>query len=145
MPDPQLTQRMRDYFNRQIAWFNQTLEELQQLEEAVDGSELEAYVARQRAHGQTTAALAQEFELLQREWACAANLSEEERIEVNALAAEAEKLSAVMSERFDAAAAAVDARLREVRDAIDELNRGRGAMRKYGGDDPDAGYFDREA
>ncbi len=136
---------MRDYFNRQIAWFNKMLEELDQLEDAADGPELEAYVARQRAHGETTAALAREFEILQREWAADEKISGEEREEIRALAAEVEELSAVMTQRFDAAAAAVDSRMRNVQDAIDELSRGRGAMRKYGGGEPESGYFDREA
>ncbi len=145
MPNPELTRRMRNYFQRQIAWFNQMLDELQQVEEAVDDSELEAYAARQQAHSQTMATLAREFELLQREWGSATDLSEDERAEIRALATEAEKLSVEMAKRCNNAAAALQDRLKELRVTIDELSRGRGMMRKYSADDPGADYFDREA
>ena len=147
MSDPELTRRLRGYFHRQINWFQVMLQDMKNLQERLDEADLDTILEKEAAHRREMTAFEEENRLLLRDWTQSTDLSGEERAEIQDLAAQAETLGREASKAYDAALAAVEEQLGEVRRSLGEVQQGRRTMRKYEAGEPDAGsdYLDRQA
>jgi len=146
MPNPQLTERMTDYFERQIAWFETLKRKLPDTERNWTDEEWSRLAEDEAADRRQTVQLEEEFYLLQREWNAAEDISEEEKAHVRKLAQEAKGLADELSGWFEEG----ERKAAEARDETsEELNRarkGRSMLNKYrGANGEGAEWIDRQA
>jgi Skp family chaperone for outer membrane proteins len=123
-------ERAREYFTRQIAWFEGVLEESAQFEPAIASGELDALETLQRRFDSEAAALQEELSALSAEWN-RAEVSDAAREEIGAMARRAESLSQEVQARFDAAAGLSREAGEKLSAAFGEMTRGKRAMGKY--------------
>lgn len=146
MTMPNIVQRVTSYLDRQIAWLEQALGELEHFERALDAPELDALAARQRAHEQELEHFVREQRGLLQEWQQAENVSEGDRTEVKALSERSRQLREQLARRFETAIAQLDTAKRKRMNSVQALQRGRGMLDKYRpGGDLDPGFIDRKA
>ncbi|MFO7776282.1 MAG: hypothetical protein R6W89_10825 [Candidatus Hydrogenedentota bacterium] len=148
MADPELTRRLRDYFNRQIQWLQIRLEEMENLRRRLDEHGLEPVLETEARRQRETAAFEEENRLLLREWTQSTALSSSERAEIQDLAAQSQALGEKLSKAYDTAAAELETQVAETRQALGEVLRGRRTLQKYGNSetssDPGSDFLDRQ-
>jgi len=148
MADPELTRRLRDYFNRQIPWLQTRVEEMRNLHARLNEQGLESVTETETRRQQEMAAFEEENRLLLREWSQSTAVSSSERAEIEALAERSQALREELSKAYATAAAEMETQLGEVRQSLGEVLRGRRTMQKYGNsetsNDPGSDFLDRQ-
>ena len=148
MADPELTRRLRDYFNRQIPWLQTRVEEMRNLRGRLDEYGLEPVLETEARRQREMAAFEEENRLLLREWSQSTAVSSSERAEIRELAARSQALGEELSKAYDTAAAEMETQLGETRQALGEVLRGRRTLQKYGNSetssDPGSDFLDRQ-
>lgn len=144
--------RMKDYFERQIGWFEKMLEDLATLEEDLDASMPDdasvpqEVVQRQEAHEKGMRALEDEFISLLHEWEVTESIGESARKEVRALAREAEALSNKLQSVMGRGAELAAERMASLEVAFGQIRQGKTMVEGYRtGGAADASYVDRKA
>lgn len=138
--------RMKDYFERQIGWFEKMLEDLATLEEDWDASMPQKVVQRQEAHEKGMRALEDEFISLLHEWEVTESIGESARKEVRALAREAETLSNKLQSVMGRGAELAAERMASLEVAFGQIRQGKTMVEGYRtGGAADASYVDRKA
>ncbi len=132
MADPELTRRLRDYFNRQIPWLQTRVEEMRNLQARLDEQGLESVTETETRRQQEMAAFEEENRLLLREWSQSTAVSSSERAEIEALAERSQALGEELANLYDAAVAGMETQREDVRRSLGEVLRGRRTVRKYG-------------
>ena len=146
MDSGQLVQRMKDYFARQIDWFEQMLVDLDTIEDDLNDPDLERLTRQGRGHAVQTTALEKEFRALQQEWEALTGITETERAEVRTLAQRAGALAHRLCAIHDRATGLARRRADQLEASLNEIQRGRELLRTYGGDRSTAPAFvDRSA
>lgn len=147
MPDVTLTERMKDFFTRQIACFEAIEKDLETLETDLQDPELEKVLQQQEEHGQQAEALGREFRRLSVEWDSALNLSESDRAAVRVLAHRAGELAEHIAMLQEKGRQLAQGRMASLQGEINEIRRGQELMGKYGhgGTDTGASFIDRKA
>jgi len=144
MTDTQIALRVKDCFLRQIGWFEALLTDLATLDGHPDGPDADFFALRLDEHLNTTRALAREFEVLTGEWRATDEPTDADRREMRALARRAEALAAELKQRYDRADRRVQARLAELTEVWNSLQRGRDMLKKYAPGQPaDASFVDK--
>lgn len=137
--------RMKDYFERQIAWSGEALRALHELDPAHEDG-LAAFVEGDGERAVALHALEQEFAALKNEWDRDATIGERERAEVRAVADEAARVSTELQRALEDAARRCQDAGESAQTELGRLRRGRQNARKFASDDESHGYFvDREA
>jgi chromosome segregation ATPase len=147
MDGAELTERMKDYFTRQIACFEGMLGDLESLEEDMADPELEKIARQQEAHLLQTQELEREFRRLSAEWEVASNLTAAQRTVVRALAQQSNELAQRLAAWQEKGRSVVEQRLADVRAELGEIRRGRDLLGKYAAwsDDTQPTQIDRKA
>lgn len=139
---PRIAPRMRDYFLRQIDFFERLLET------APDSSAGSAEAAQVRLAADTARMreLEEEFAALQSDYRRAADITDEESAELRALARRAGSLAEQIALRNDDCLSHIAEQIDAVRVEWDQLRRGRRDIGRYRVDHPeDLGFIDRKA
>jgi len=138
--------RMRDYFVRQIVWFEQMVDQLVSLRQhPLNPEAIEMVAENERVRMRRTQELEEEFEVLKKEWDSTPSISESDRIEIKRLAARAEELTTELMQHYDALAKEANAAHADLRNRLNELGRGRGMLHSYKIDaSPAPNYLDKK-
>lgn len=131
MDDADLVVRAKAYFDRQIAWFEHRLTDLESLERDLTDEELDPLVRQQARHADEMARLESEFWAMARDWQDAAHIAPADREAVHALAQRAEALAAQLRAAHSCAQAAVAQRLGTLETAWQALRKGRVLLNTY--------------
>ena len=137
--------RMADYFGRQVALYEEMLEDFQTLSERLQAEDLGPLATKQRDFSTRSAQLEEELSLLLREWRQATDIREADRKRVRALAGKARRLAGQLEAYSRDASERTRVRQDEVRSALEGLRRGQQMLTKYRIDDDPAGYMDTKA
>lgn len=141
-----IVRRMKDYFTRQMAWFEQLHEALAEFDEPVDLERLDGLLEADSARARKSKALEEEFSALKSEWDRAESIPESAVDEVRAIAGRAEKLAGELQEAFDKAAQSTGAGVEALQERLGELKAKGQWLGKYRAEPPEkAGLLDRRA
>jgi len=142
-----IVERMGDYFDRQIALYDEMLAAYESLPEDLQGDDLRFLTDREAAFRRRAIQLEEELRLLTRDWLNAADLTEAEREHVRERARHAEKLASALEGLSREAAGHAETRSREVKRELNAIRRGLQTLNRYrdGDDDRAAGYVDSKA
>lgn len=131
MANGELVARVKDFFGRQIAWYEQVLDDLGSVEQHLAQQDLDGLVQQRDRHAADLERIEREFSDLAREWEAAAAIDPADRDAIHAVAQQAEALAAQVASRYECAQHVAGERLDTVRQALGALGRGRGFLRKY--------------
>ena len=141
-----IVRRMKDYFARQVSWFEELHDALAEYEEPVDHERLDGLIEADGARARKTKAFEEEFSALKGEWDRAESIPESAADEVRAIALHAEVLAKELQEAFDKAARSTSAGAKALRERLGELKAKGHSLGKYRAEPPeDAGLIDRQA
>ena len=141
-----IAERMKDYFNRQIAWFEEMSVDFSRIDETLDGPELAQLVEEQLGQQRKTQSLAEEFKGLKREWDDCDTCSEEDRKAIRELAQRADALSVELQERIASAMNVTEAHKTAISETMGQIRQGKGFLGKFRASGPDEpGYLDQKA
>lgn len=137
---------MKDYFERQIGWFEKMLDDLASLEEDLDASVAQEVVQQQEVHEKGTRALEEEFRSLLHEWEGTESIGESERTEVRAFARQAEALSNKLQSVMVRGSELAGERMASLEEAFRQIRHGKTMVERYRAEGPaDPSYVDRKA
>ncbi|MBI5093891.1 MAG: hypothetical protein HZB26_15810 [Candidatus Hydrogenedentes bacterium] len=147
MNNVSLSERMKDYFTRQINWLDELVIGFDSLEIDLAANDLRRLMDKQAENAKKTQDLELEFSALWKEWeASYGSIPESEREDIAAMARRAEELSLRLASLSENAVNRVEEELTEVKDAILFARRSRENMRRYSQDSgPDPGFMDKKA
>lgn len=146
LADADIVRRMKDYFARQMAWFEQLHDALAKLEGPVDPERLDGLLEADSARARKSKALEEEFSALKSEWDRAEAIPESAVNEVREIAGRAEKLASELQVAFDKAAQCTGAGVEALRERLGELKTKGQWLGKYRAEPPEnAGLIDRQA
>ena len=146
MHSQDIASRMKDYFARQLACFAEMLSSLDALPERPDDAQLDRLAEHDRRYAQGMEILAREFWALRHEWEATTDIVDAERIEIRALAKEAEVSAERMMQRHEKIIEQLDDQRGRFRESWNEIRRGRDMLRKYDFRiDSQARFIDRQA
>ena len=138
--------RMKDYFERQLAWFEVMRDEIAEVETGIDPDQIEHLLETDSARVQSSKDLEREFLALKSEWDRTDAIPDREVEDVKVLAREAERLANELQQSIERAAEQAGTDAATLRDRIGELRQGRDWLGKYRPDaSPDAGILDQRA
>lgn len=138
--------RMKDYFGRQIAWFDELLAEPEEFDTDLEEGALEAFAQRQQAQARATKDLEDEFWALLKEWEATADIAESERGSIRDLARQAEEKANILQARCDKGASKAGELAASVEEASNQLHKGKSALDKFRAQAADGPNFvDRKA
>lgn len=141
-----IVRRMKDYFERQTAWFDRMHESLSELEGEIDVEQLDRLMEADSSRARISKELEQEFLVLKGEWDRTDSIPERAVEEVRAIALEAEKLAADLQQALDRAAQETGKEAQKLRDRLGTLRQGRQQLGNYRASGPnEAGFVDRQA
>jgi len=140
-----LPYRVKDYFRRQIAWFEEILADLERLEEDLDGPDAAQRIELRLRHDRRTAALEREFTALAREWRQAAELPKADRADIRALARTAQALAENVCAAYQRGIELTTTRSAAVKGDLGDLRRGRDVLERYRTTRFDVAFFDKRA
>lgn len=145
-PESDLPARVKDFFRRQIAWFEQVLSDLERLEEDLHEAAPEELAAQTVRHAQGMARFEREFQDLTSEWRLASGVAASDRAAIRALARRVETLIADLGRAHDRATELIGERAGEIERALNETRKGQVMLRKYyAGDRAYPGFIDKKA
>ena len=140
-----LETRILAHLERRIHLFECLLEEISLFESLPDNADFDNILEAQRRRAADIEHLLREYNALHREWQ-AARATPEERARVQTQSQRAEALAEHVQTRIEAVTKLTQSRGTGYKNALDEMKRGQGMLRKYrGGHEDSAGYFDRNA
>lgn len=143
--DAQLPKRMKNFFSRQIAWYEQVLAELQGIEDDLKQADLTALTEHESQRAKSREQLEREFRALHREWEAAEAIPEQGCQEVQALADRAESLARRLAEAYDEAAQLAHVNRATASEYLRDLRKGRELLSHYrAGDAPKAEFLDKK-
>jgi len=147
MAKQSLTDRMEDYFARQMASLERLKADLRRVEHTLSDPEaLRSHLTLREKHASETQALQDEFHALHREWQAAARLPIGERDAVRVLAGQAEALARDVSKAYDDLAVRAKAEADVVTESLAVLRRSRSLLAKYSGKRTrEPSFLDRKA
>lgn len=131
MANSDLAERTKDFFARQVAFFEKLLVRYESIAQDIQCEDLTGLLEQQRLDEAKSSALAQELEVLSPEYEAASDLSDEDRAAIRDLAGRARDLALQLCEVNEAADRALGERMAEARNALDQLARGRDMLDKY--------------
>ncbi len=141
-----IVRRMKDYFERQMAWFEQMQKGLAELDGEIDVDQLDRLMEADSARARSSKELEEEFAALKNEWDRSESIPERAVEEVRAIALEAETLAAELHEAIDRAAQDTGKGAQKLRERLGVLGQGRRQLRNYGHSiSNDAGFVDHQA
>ena len=141
-----IVRRMKDYFERQMAWFDQMRSGLAELGGEIDVDQLDRLMEADSARARTSKELEEEFLVLKSEWDRCESISERAVEEVRAIALEAETLAAELQEALDRAAQETGKGAEKLRERLGVLRQGRRQLGKYRpSGSNDSGFVDHQA
>jgi hypothetical protein len=147
MANPQLTERMRDCLERQLALTERLAPALERLRDGLDAGDWEAAADEQVRLGRELDAIDREYAALRREWERDGDVDDTDR---EALAALSERTAAAARRLREAtleAAAHIEGPMQALRSALGDLARGQDLLRGYKprNNDPTSTRIDRKA
>lgn len=128
--------RLKDYFERQIAWFEKTLEDLENLENLFEADEAHAIALLREGQVKDGKSLNDEFFSLLHEWESSEGSEGNKDGALAELAGCAERLSLDVQERIREGARISQARSADLTEAFGEIRRGRTMLARYRPLDP---------
>lgn len=140
-----LPYRVKDYFRRQIASFEEILANLERLDEDLHRPDAEQRSELPLRHDRRTAALEREFEALAREWRQAADLEKADRADIRALAQTAQALADNVCAAYQRGIELTTTRSAAVKADLGDLRRGRDLLERYRTTPFDVAFFDKRA
>ncbi len=141
-----IVRRMKDYFERQMAWFEQMQKGLAELDGEIDVDQLDRLMEADSARARSSKELEEEFAALKNEWDRSESIPERAVEEVRAIASEAETLAAELHEALERAAQDTGKGAQKLRERLGVLGQGRRQLRNYGRSiSNDAGFVDHQA
>ena len=137
--------RITDYFERQIALYEEMLHAYETLQGDLENEDLEPLSAQQTVFTGKLSQLQEEFRLLDREWRQGASASEMRKRQVSALAERARDLARQLETISRSASQKARKQMDEVRTTLDTLRRGQRAVKQYRVGEDSADHVDRKA
>jgi len=145
-PESDLPARVKDFFRRQIAWFEHVLSDLERIEQDLHGAAPEELAAQTARHAQGMARFEQEFQHLTREWRSASDVAASDRAEIRALARRVEALIGDLGKARDRATELIGQQAGAIERALNETRKGQTMLRRYyAGDRAYPGFIDKRA
>ncbi|MCF6283725.1 MAG: hypothetical protein L3K26_00825 [Candidatus Hydrogenedentes bacterium] len=130
MPTYTLPYRITSFLERQIAWLECALKELDAMGWATD-DELDALVIRQSQREQEAQNMAREYNGLSHEWQQTEAIEKDGRDSIRLLSQQAQELSETLRIRYGEAQRIADKRAQKKRNALDDLRRERRSVTIY--------------
>lgn len=141
-----IVRRMKDYFGRQVAWFEELRDALAAFEGPVELEGLDGLLEEDGVRARKSKAFEEEFSALKREWDRAESIPESAVDEMRAIAGRAEKLAGDLEEAFEKAAQSTGAGAEALRERLAELKTKGQSLGKYRAEPSEnAGLIDRRA
>lgn len=141
-----IVRRMKDYFARQMAWFEQMQDALAELDEEIDPDRLDGLVEADSARAQTSKELEEEFTVLKSEWDRTDSIPESAAEEVRAIARQAETQAEELQEALERTARRTGKGADKLHERLGALRKGRQQLAKYRQPGAsDAGLIDHQA
>lgn len=131
MPQSELTRRMINYFERQIAWFEELDRRLQAIDGQPTAEQWEALAEYEAADSQKTAQLESEFRLLEKEWNAQSAIEPEDHAAVHAKADRAKALADKLAKRFDQGAVKASDACAKLTSSLGAVHQGKQMMGHY--------------
>ena len=120
-----IVRRMKDYFERQMAWFEEMGKGLAELGGEIDVDQLDRLMEADNARARTSKELEEEFLVLKSEWDRCESIPRPTVEEVRAIALEAEKRAALLQEALDRAAQETGKGAQNLHERLGALRQGR--------------------
>lgn len=141
-----IARRMKDYFARQMGWFEQMHAALAELDGEIDPDCLDGLVEADSARARISKELEEEFTVLRSEWDRTDSISESAADEVRAIARQAEAQAEELQKALDRAAQKTGKGADKLHERLGALRRGRQQLAKYRRPGAsDAGFIDHQA
>ena len=141
-----IVRRMKDYFARQMAWFEQMHDAFAEFDGEIDPDHLDRLLEADSARARISKELEEEFAVLKSEWDRTDSIPESAADEVRAIARQAEERAEELQQAVDQAARKTGKGVDELHERLGALRKGRQLLAKYrwpGTDD--AGLMDHQA
>lgn len=141
-----IVRRMKDYFARQMAWFEQMHDAFAEFDGEIDPDHLDRLLEADSARARISKELEEEFTVLKSEWDRTDSIPESAADEVRAIARQAEERAEELQQAVDQAARKTGKGVDELHERLGALRKGRQLLAKYrwpGTDD--AGLMDHQA
>lgn len=146
MPTYPLPYRIIHYLNRQIAWADAVIAELDAFCSAGPDADYEDALRQQQRRARETRDLAKEYQALHREWLDAEDISAEDHAEITRLSHDANARMQHVREAYNQAEAASAGKREANRLSRNDLRRGRRSVNIYRpGTFVAPGFIDRKA
>jgi len=141
-----ITERISDYYRRQIAWLRDAVGALDVVLASTDEPNYDQWSAEDAARARKLDELVAEFSALKKEWSAARGISAADRDAIGVLKQQVDTLRAEFDDRRVAVTARLASAVHSMRGEAGDLRRGRGNARKYGTGETDGGAIvDRRA
>lgn len=146
MHAPNLVDRIRNYFERRIAWTQGAVEALRHIEEDLAAEAFDRLIDELAQREHQTEAFVREHNGLLVEWRRATDIGEADRSAVQELARQADDLAKELRERYQRASKRMRSEAAKRKDVLDGLRRGRSMLDKYRPGDPGGiGFLNKKA
>lgn len=124
--------RMQDYFERQIAHFEEIVSGLARAADDIEAGRFDEAAAVQESNQKKTESLAAEFWSLKREWDTAGDVAPRDREVVQGLARRADELSQQIRAALDASIGLSEAQRATLDASMKDIRQGKEFLGKYG-------------
>lgn len=146
MDDLSLCRHVAASLDRQIAWMNTVMRDMEELEIKGNEAALEELVVLQKKREEELSALLREQQAMLAKWRVARGIPGEEREKIRRLAKDAAQLADRLRQCYEGAIAWADAEMKQCAQAMQSLRRGRDMLTRYQpGMDEAPGFIDRKA
>jgi len=126
-----LPSRVRNYFERQIAWLKEALVQAEDLQENPPEDLPDQAIRDQQRHAAALSTFVEESRLMAREWQAANDISEAHRDEIRVLAQEVQRLVECLTEAQGEVLKRIQPRMGALRAQLTEIRKGRELLRNY--------------
>lgn len=141
-----IVRRMKDYFERQTAWFEEMHRGLAELGGEIDVDQIDRLMEADSVRARTSKEFEEEFLVLKSEWDRCESIPEPAVEEVRAIALGVETLAAELQEALDGAARETGKGAQKLRERLGSLRQGRRWLGKYrDSGSNEAGFVDHQA
>jgi len=146
LADSGIVARMRDYLERQCAWFETVRGELAEIEAGIDAERIESVFEADGIRAKASRELEREFFALKQEWDETDGISEHDVGSVRAMARETERLAQEIHAAIERAATQAGTDAAALRERLGEVRNGREWLGHYRQDSgTDSGRLDQRA
>ncbi len=126
-----IVRRMKDYFARQMAWFEQMKDALAEIDDEIDPDDLDGLVDADSARARTSKELEEEFTVLKSEWDRTDSIPESAAGEVRDIARQAEARAQELQKAIEGAARKTGKKADKLQERLGALRQGRQQLAKY--------------